>query len=605
MIFISYRREDAKAEVTHLARRLKERYGDEQVFVDFYDIPLGARWPDELRCQLASRKILLAVVGRQWGQMRSFSGTRAGDLRLDDPADWVRQEVCMAVRDRKKVVVVRVDDACLPETEWQPPECELNQLSTFQSTRLRNLRDFDADFAWLCDSLERDVPELKTAPTLVGKRAVSWTPEIVYPLQPAPHFAGRKELLAELAEWARAGDDPTRVVSLVAAGGTEKTALAERVLDSLRGYTAAGVFVWSFYEDQQTESFLRQAHAYFGEHEEPERASTGGLLDRLNHRLRASGLPHLLVLDGLELVQATGASGCPLGGLEDPLLKRFLRWVATGHGTRTKALITSRFPLPDLADWTDRGFRSHALEDLDLDAARAVLRRRGVRGSDADLDDLGESVHRHALTVDVLGSYLGTFHDGDPTAAPSFDPEFLADTDLKTDRLHRVLTRYAQQLLPQERDLLARLSMFPRGIGLGVINSLVAAGGAVAGALARCEERAVRKILERLQKLGLVFRYTVGREPTFTAHPFLRGFFEKLLGGVDPRQVYKRLSRDLAAGLEARPDQYPTELVDLDRYERLIEATRLSGAVRQSFELYAARLGGFWQLGKRLGENAR
>src|SRR5207253_211064 len=81
-----------------------------------------------------------------------------------------------------------------------------------------------------------------------------------------------------------------------------------------KAYTAAGVFVWSFYENPQTEAFLREACRYFTGIEFKE---TGGLLERLQQALTGD-LPHLLILDGLELVQATGSKRRPL---EHPGLK--------------------------------------------------------------------------------------------------------------------------------------------------------------------------------------------------------------------------------------------------------------------------------------------
>jgi tetratricopeptide (TPR) repeat protein len=426
-----------------------------------------------------------------------------------------------------------------------------------------------------------------------------WSPAVVYPLQPAPHFAGREKLLPELTRWATDPTDPSRVVALVAAGGTGKTALAERVLDSLRDYTGAGVFVWSFYEDPKTEAFLRTACQYIlGEAPK----ETGGLLERLQQGLTGT-TPHLFILDGLELVQATGTTGRPRGELEDPLMRRFLRWLAAGLGTRAKALITSRFPLPDLT--AGRGFRPIDLVDLDAPAARAVLRKWGVKGSDATLNKLAERVHRHALTVDVLGSYLGTFHGGDPTKAPSFDPQFLADTDAKTAKLHQVLTSYAEKLPARERDLLARLSVFPRGVGVDILGYLIDAGGEVAATLVGCGEFELLKLLERLRGLGLVFRYNAGGVLTFTAHPFLRGFFEKLLGVDDPKQIHETVRAKLAAGLEERPEKHPTDPADLDWYERLIEATRLAGKTQEAFNLYWYGLGNHEHLGKVLGDYAR
>lgn len=72
-----------------------------------------------------------------------------------------------------------------------------------------------------------------------------WTPRVCYPLQPAPHFHGRVTLRKELQEWAQSRAPRDRVVSLVAVGGTGKTALAERVLNDLGDHLPFGLVVWS------------------------------------------------------------------------------------------------------------------------------------------------------------------------------------------------------------------------------------------------------------------------------------------------------------------------------------------------------------------------
>ncbi|MCQ6482997.1 hypothetical protein NPN19_24500, partial [Vibrio parahaemolyticus] len=59
--------------------------------------------------------------------------------------------------------------------------------------------------------------------------------------------------------WVQAPVTPDRVVSLVAPGGTGKTALIERVLTDAVGGLPAGMLVWSFYEDPNTDEFLRVA----------------------------------------------------------------------------------------------------------------------------------------------------------------------------------------------------------------------------------------------------------------------------------------------------------------------------------------------------------
>jgi Domain of unknown function (DUF4062) len=202
---------------------------------------------------------------------------------------------------------------------------------------------------------------------------------IVHALQPAPHFRGREELVQELHAWVSDLTSPDRVWSLVAAGGTGKTAVAERVVAGMKP-GEANVLVWSFYEQPDADAFLRECnHLFLGEEEGP----AGGRLERLLRGLR-DGRPHLIVLDGLERVQEDAGGGRVRGELSDHTLKLLLRALAAGLG-RARALVTSRFPLVDLADWTNRGYRHTSLDDLSPDAAVAVLRGWGAVGNDEAL----------------------------------------------------------------------------------------------------------------------------------------------------------------------------------------------------------------------------
>lgn len=159
MIFMSYRRDDTNAEVTHLSQELIRRYGDHQVFVAPSSLQPGDRWPDEIRERLSHSSVLLAVVGDGWGDARYTTGPNAGRMRLDDPDDWVRREICTAIRraESTRVIVVLVDDAVLPETAWH---CELDELHRLQHCRIRT-DDFDTDVAELCDALDSMVPDLR------------------------------------------------------------------------------------------------------------------------------------------------------------------------------------------------------------------------------------------------------------------------------------------------------------------------------------------------------------------------------------------------------------------------------------------------------------
>jgi tetratricopeptide (TPR) repeat protein len=464
-------------------------------------------------------------------------------------------------------------------------------------------------------SLYGGAPPDRRATSAAGPAKVR-RPRVCYPLPPAPHFQGREGLRADLLRWARGSGTADRVVSLVAVGGTGKTALAERVLADLGDCPPAGVLVWSFHEDQRTEAFLRTACEYLTG-QTP--SSAGGLLERLQVALLGDE-PHLLVLDGLERVQWGGTTSHRWGELEDPQVLGLLRWLAAGQGTRTRALVTSQFPLADLEDWKGAGYREERLQDLEPEAAWAMLRGWRVKGDSATLDGLAAPLHYHALSVRVLGSYLGKLWGGDPTKAPTFDRGEASARDPKAARLTRILTHYAEKLPDGERDLLARLSTFPRGVTIAFLGYLIDPGGPIAGALAGCDDVRLLWLLDQLHELGLVFRFDKEHGPTFTAHPFLREFFRDYLGEAKPDDLFEVVRARLAEDpdlkgrvyknrkeltIDSRVDVDPTDPAVLDRYETLIEYTRLAGDTKKAFGLYSDDLGGYSHLGHALGENAR
>ena len=289
-------------------------------------------------------------------------------------------------------------------------------------------------------------------------------PLLVHRLPPAPHFVGRDDELADLrGAWASSFRG---VLALVGLGGAGKTAVAARFLDELLagqlGPRPDGVFVWSFYQEPDAGLFLEEAHRYFTGGSAPAAAKGAGLLHLLRGAL-AEGGPHLLALDGLERVQRP--AGPDYGRVEDPLLRGLLTRIAEGAG-RTMALITSRFPLTDLAAGRAADSSGHLPLDvcgLSRGAAIDLLRRRGVVGDDEALAALVERYGSHALTLDHLGGVIGQFLGGDPGRAP--EAPDLADpgADRQALRLARLLCAYEEHLPPEELALLCRLCLLRRG----------------------------------------------------------------------------------------------------------------------------------------------
>jgi tetratricopeptide (TPR) repeat protein len=415
----------------------------------------------------------------------------------------------------------------------------------------------------------------------------TWVFREVHPLQPAPHFRGRHDLLKDLQQWWQDPVHPDRVRSLVAIGGTGKTAVIQRFLSGVReDRLRSSILVWSFYEEPNTDAFLREACIVFAG-EEGEGA--GGRLELLQRAL-SGNVPHLLVLDGLERVQSIGKAGRARGDLEDHRLKNLLRSIANSLG-RTRALITSRFKLTDLEQWENAGYRGTHLDVLDEQAAVEVLRVWKVRGDENQLLALAESVGRHALSVSVLGSYLAQFCHGDPKGAEEFNLEEIAADDTQTAKLARILAGYAKNLPVEERDLLIRLSVFPRGVNVDILGYLVDDCGEIAGALAGFKQAKLNMLAERLHNQGLVYTYKRKNLLTYTAHPFLREYFRNLLG-VPSEKIHEAVRSKLAIGLDSKPETKPREPEILDRYEALIEHSILAGHVQEASELFNNAMGG-------------
>jgi hypothetical protein len=243
------------------------------------------------------------------------------------------------------------------------------------------------------------------------------------------------------------------------------------------------------------------------------------------------------------------------------------------------------------------------LDDLTPEAAVAVLRGWDVIGDDEALRIAAAQVGHHALSLAVLGSYLRSFGGGRIEAVNDFDLDAVTGDDPKAAKLARVLAYYAQRLPADERQLLARLSVFPRGVTLDLLGVLVDAGGDVAGLLLKAKPRLVA-LLGSLRERGLVFQYQSDATVTWTAHPFLRERFRELLG-CPPERVFEVVAESIGAGLEKSPETKPAETAVLDRYERLIEATRLAGREQEAFELFWYGLGNCRHLGWVLGEYER
>ncbi|MFZ1103987.1 MAG: toll/interleukin-1 receptor domain-containing protein [Hyphomicrobiaceae bacterium] len=128
-IFISYRRLDVPHAATLLHVLLSRRLPLEDIFIDVGGIQPGDDFVATLTDQLATCKVLLAVIGPKWLDARDSAGRR----RLDQEDDYVRLELETALRRRLHIVPVLFDGAPAPKRTELPealaPLARLNAIS--------------------------------------------------------------------------------------------------------------------------------------------------------------------------------------------------------------------------------------------------------------------------------------------------------------------------------------------------------------------------------------------------------------------------------------------------------------------------------------------
>lgn len=423
------------------------------------------------------------------------------------------------------------------------------------------------------------------------------------------------QLLSDAWNKSVSGDtNRPRVLTFVALGGEGKTSLVAKWAADMAHRNWPGcdaVFAWSFYSQgtrEQTaassDMFLKEALNFFGDQALAESNQSafdkGRRLAQLVGQQRA-----LLILDGVEPLQYAPTSPTP-GELKDSGLAALLKGLAaTNHGL---CVVTTRYSIPDLQAYWRTTAPMHELKRLTKEAGVRLLLKLGVRvesGSKEEFEKLVEDVKGHALTLNLLGSYLYQAHAGDIRKRGLVKLE-------EADEEHgghafRVMDAYvnwfnrddgkATEKRRGQRDIavLFLLGLFDRPATADCLDALLRAP-------------AIRDLTEPFATLTVAQRnmsfsrlvdtklITVNRDGAGTllaldAHPLLREYFARQLRTHHPeawRAAHRRLYEHLCVATKDKPQPTLEDLQPL--YQAVAHGCQAEMQQEACFNVYDGRI---------------
>lgn len=156
-LFISYRHKGTMGWAGRLCDDFRQRFDKSQVFMDIMGMDGGIRpgrnFEQEITSALSSCDVLVALIDPEWTSCKHPTGGR----RLDDPKDWVRNEIASALQRNIFVVPVLVGRATPPEEKDLPEE--IKPLCKQQAIELSDHR-WNYDVQKLIESIRNLAPRI-------------------------------------------------------------------------------------------------------------------------------------------------------------------------------------------------------------------------------------------------------------------------------------------------------------------------------------------------------------------------------------------------------------------------------------------------------------
>ncbi len=150
--FLSYRHDTCTDISGRLREQIERRFGSAAVFLDTVSLVAGEDFPCRLREEIARCTALLVLMDKDWASVPSTRGGR----RLDDPNDFVRQEIEAAKRLGRRLIPVLVHGADMPSADDWPESVEA--LSSSHAIRILDEPFFRASVDQLLNALSPPPP---------------------------------------------------------------------------------------------------------------------------------------------------------------------------------------------------------------------------------------------------------------------------------------------------------------------------------------------------------------------------------------------------------------------------------------------------------------
>lgn len=146
-IFISYRRTDSSEIAGRIQDYLAWRYGKRQIFLDEESIEPAQVWRERIRKELNKCRVVLVIIGPDWANVKDKT---TGKRRLNDPEDFLREEISFALKRNIPVFPVLVNGAVMPDKKDLPSD--LKELTERNAIKVSDT-DFNSDMLKLVKHL--------------------------------------------------------------------------------------------------------------------------------------------------------------------------------------------------------------------------------------------------------------------------------------------------------------------------------------------------------------------------------------------------------------------------------------------------------------------